>query len=53
LLAAGRERGYSRQRFGSSTERGTTPLFVTYADAGWQPITLAEDFHRDLGGNPC
>ena len=37
----------------SATEYGTTPLFVTYADAGWQPITLAEDFHRDLGGNPC
>jgi hypothetical protein len=37
----------------SATEYGTTPLFVTYANAGWQPITLAEDFHRDLGGNPC
>jgi hypothetical protein len=37
----------------SATEYGTTPLFVTYADPGWQPITLAEDFHRDLGGNPC
>jgi hypothetical protein len=37
----------------SATEYGTKPLFVTYADAGWKPITLAEDFHRDLGGNPC
>jgi hypothetical protein len=37
----------------SATEYGQTVLFVTYPDVGFQPITLAEDFHRDLGGNPC
>ena len=41
--------------FGGSsvTEYGQTVLLVTYPDVGFQPITLAEDFHRDLGGNPC
>jgi hypothetical protein len=37
----------------SATEYGTKPLFVTYADVGFKPITLAEDFHRDLRGAPC
>jgi hypothetical protein len=37
----------------SATEYGTKVLFVTYPDVGFQPVTLAEDFHRDLGGNPC
>ena len=37
----------------SKTEYGQDVLFVTYPDVGFQPITLAEDFHRDLGGNPC
>jgi hypothetical protein len=27
--------------------------FVTYPDVGFKTITLAEDFHRDLGRNPC
>jgi hypothetical protein len=41
--------------FGGSsvTEYGTKVLFVGYADVGFKPIFLAEDFHRDLGGNPC
>jgi hypothetical protein len=37
----------------SATEYGQKVLFVTYPDVGFKPITLAEDFHRDLGGNPC
>jgi len=37
----------------SKSEYGQKVLFVTYPDTGFQPITLAEDFHRDLGGNPC
>ena len=37
----------------SRTEYGQQVLFVTYPDVGFTPITLAEDFHRDLGGNPC
>ena len=41
-------------RFGgnSATEYGKL-LFVNYADVGFQPIRLAEDFHRTLPGNPC
>ena len=31
----------------------TKVLFVHYADVGFKPIRLAEDFHRDLHGNPC
>jgi hypothetical protein len=26
---------------------------VTYADVGFKPITLAEDFQRLLGGSAC
>jgi hypothetical protein len=37
----------------SATEYSTKVLFVTYPDVGFKPITLAEDFRRDLGGNPC
>jgi hypothetical protein len=37
----------------SATEYGTDVLFVTYPDVGFKPITLAEDFHRDLHGRPC
>jgi hypothetical protein len=37
----------------SQTEYGQDVLFVTYPDVGFKPITLAEDFRRDLGGNPC
>lgn len=37
----------------SKTEYGQDVLFVTYPDVGFTPITLAEDFRRDLGGNPC
>jgi hypothetical protein len=37
----------------SRTEYGQKVLFVTYADAGFKPIRLAEDFHRSLGHNPC
>jgi hypothetical protein len=37
----------------SATEYGRQVLFVTYANTGFTPITLAEDFHRDLVGNPC
>ena len=37
----------------SKTEYGQKVLFVHYADVGFQPIRLAEDFHRDLHGNPC
>jgi hypothetical protein len=37
----------------SKTEYGQKVLFVTYADVGFKPITLAEDFHRSLGRNPC
>jgi hypothetical protein len=37
----------------SRTEYGTRVLFVHYADVGFKPIRLAEDFHRDLPGNPC
>ncbi|MDX6496398.1 MAG: hypothetical protein QOE17_2384 [Gaiellales bacterium] len=37
----------------SATEYGHTVLFVTYPSVGFRPITLAEDFHRNLGGNPC
>jgi len=42
-------------RFGGSvrTEYGHKVLFVTYADVGFKPIRLAEDFRRDLHGNPC
>jgi hypothetical protein len=42
-------------RFGGSskTEYGTKVLFVHYADVGFKTIRLAEDFHRDLHGNPC
>ncbi len=36
----------------SKTEYGKL-LFVTYPNAGFTTIRLAEDFHRDLGGNPC
>jgi hypothetical protein len=35
------------------TEYGHKVLFVRYADVGFKPIRLAEDFHRDLNGNPC
>jgi hypothetical protein len=37
----------------STTEYGQKVLFVTYPDVGFKPITLAEDFRRSLGGNPC
>jgi hypothetical protein len=37
----------------SKTEYGQKVLFVTYANVGFQPITLAEDFNRSLGTNPC
>jgi len=37
----------------SKTEYGQKVLFVTYPDVGLKPITLAEDFRPDLGGNPC
>jgi hypothetical protein len=37
----------------SATEYGTDVLFVTYPDVGWTTSTRAQDFHRDLGGNPC
>ena len=37
----------------SKTEYGQKVLFVTYPDVGFKPITLAEDFNRSLGGNPC
>jgi hypothetical protein len=37
----------------SATEYGTTPLFVTYPDVGFTTVSLAEDFRRDLGRNPC
>jgi len=37
----------------SKTEYGQKVLFVTYPDVGFKTIRLAEDFHRDLGGNPC
>ena len=37
----------------SATEYGTTPLFVTFPDVGFTTVTLAEDFRRDLGRNPC
>lgn len=37
----------------SRTEYGQKVLFVTYADVGFKPITLAEDFRRTLDGNPC
>jgi hypothetical protein len=38
---------------GSSKAEYGKLLFVTYPDVGFKTITLAEDFHRDLGGNPC
>ena len=43
------------RRFGgtSATEYGTKVLFVNYADVGFQPIRLAEDFRRVLEGNGC
>ena len=46
---------HTRNTFGgtSATEYGTDVLFVTYPDVGFKPITLAEDFHRDLSGSPC
>jgi hypothetical protein len=37
----------------SATEYGQKVLFVTYPDVGFKPKTLAQDFRRDLGGNPC
>jgi len=37
----------------SRTEYGHRVLFVHYADVGFQPIRLAEDFRHDLHGNPC
>jgi hypothetical protein len=37
----------------SGTEYGHRVLFVHYADVGFQPIRLAEDFRHDLHGNPC
>jgi hypothetical protein len=38
---------------GSSRAEYGNLLFVLFPDVGFQPVTLAEDFHRDLGGNPC
>jgi hypothetical protein len=42
-------------RFGGSskTEYGQKVLFVHYPDVGFKTIRLAEDFHRNLNGNPC
>jgi len=42
-------------RFGGSsrTEYGTKVLFVNYPDTGFKPIRKAQDFRRDLNGNPC
>lgn len=37
----------------SATEYGPKVLFVTSPDVGFAPMTLAEDFRRSLGGNPC
>ncbi|MGZ4481441.1 MAG: hypothetical protein ACXVY5_04485 [Gaiellales bacterium] len=37
----------------SRTEYGQKVLFVTYPNAGFKPITLAEDFRRALNGDPC
>jgi hypothetical protein len=37
----------------SVTEYTNKVLFVNYPDVGFKPIRLAEDFHRDLPGNPC
>ena len=38
---------------GSSKAEYGKLLFVTYPVAGFTTATFAEDFHRDLGGNPC
>jgi hypothetical protein len=37
----------------SKTEYGQKVLFVHYPDVGFKTIRLAEDFHRNLNGNPC
>jgi hypothetical protein len=37
----------------SKTEYSEKVKFVTYADVGFKPITLAEDFQRLLGGSAC
>jgi hypothetical protein len=38
---------------GTSTSEFGHLLFVHYANAGFTTLRLAEDFHRDLHGNPC
>ena len=38
---------------GTSTSEYGHLLFVHYANAGFTTLRLAEDFHRDLHGNPC
>ncbi len=38
---------------GTSTSEYGHLLFVHYANVGFTTLRLAEDFHRDLHGNPC